>query len=254
MKILAPTSCPSCDSLLTYRNDILYCLNEACEAKSSKKVEHFAKTLKIKGLGPNTIQKLELNSINDIYDIDLIYINVFLKSEKLAIKLFEEIENSKHTQLETLLPAFGIPLIGKTAADKLSQVCKSIHDIDSITCKSAGLGAKATENLMKWIKEEFYKYANLPFSFEFSNKPKTTNKGVICISGKLNSFKTKSEASIILNELGFVVKSSVTKDTTILVNESGKETDKTRKARESGILIVTNLKQFIEEENNNDCP
>src|SRR5690348_1165812 len=122
MKIEPPTNCPSCDSLLINRNDILYCQNSECGATAAKRVEHFAKTLKIKGLGPSTIEKLLLNNINEIYEIDLAYMIFYLKSEKLAIKLFDEIEKSKQTQLNTLLPAFGIPLIGKTAADKLSKV------------------------------------------------------------------------------------------------------------------------------------
>jgi NAD-dependent DNA ligase len=48
-----------------------------------------------------------------------------------------------------------------------------------------------------------------------------------------------------LEKLGFTVKSSITKDVTILVNESGRETTKTQKAKQSGIIIVTDLKQFI---------
>jgi NAD-dependent DNA ligase len=249
MKIEPPKNCPSCNSELVLRNDTLYCVNSNCAATSSKRVEHFAKTLKIKGLGPATIEKLELNDINEIYEIDLAYLLLFLKSEKIAIKLFEEIEKSKQTQLNTLLPAFGIPLIGKTAADKLSKVCLSIYDINEQVCKSAGLGEKATKNLTDWLVSDFVnKYIDLPFSFEFEQQPKAIgNKGTICISGKLNSFKTKAEAANVLEALGYTVKDSMTKDVTILVNESGRETDKTRKARDSGIQIVTNLKQFIGE-------
>lgn len=248
MKIQPPSHCPSCNSELIQRNDILYCVNTDCSATSQKRVEHFAKTLKIKGLGPATIDKLELNRINDIYELDIAYLILFLKSEKMSLKLFEEIQKSKQTQLNTLLPAFGIPLIGKSAANKLSKVCSSIFDIDEETCKIAGLGQKATNNLIKWIDEEFVKYEHLPFSFEFETQPKVqSTKGVICISGKLNSYKSKAEATSVLESLGYKVKSSMTKDVTILVNESGRETDKTKKARDSGIEIVTNLTNLIGE-------
>ena len=47
-EILIPTHCPACNAELTWRNDILYCENSnLCPAQSTKKVEHFAKTLKI---------------------------------------------------------------------------------------------------------------------------------------------------------------------------------------------------------------
>lgn len=248
--IKPPTNCPSCNHLLEWSNDTLYCRSPDCGAQGAKRVEHFAKTLKIKGLGPSAIEKLNINSIEEIYELDIAYLTVCLSSAKLAVKLFTEIQNSEHEPLNTVLPAFGISLIGKTASDKLSKVCDSIFDIDHKTCKAAGLGDKATSNLIAWLESDFDKYSHLPFSFEFE-KSKTTSsdRGTICITGKLSSFKTKAEAAKILTELGFKIKDSLTKDVTILVNESGRETDKTLKARESGVIIITDLKSYIGELN-----
>ena len=65
--ITAPSTCPSCGHSLEWENQLLYCRNPACGDQSSKKIEHFGKTLKIKGLGPATIESLVLESINDIY-------------------------------------------------------------------------------------------------------------------------------------------------------------------------------------------
>lgn len=245
--IEAPTNCPSCNSLLEWSNDLLYCRNSECGSSLRKKIEHFASTLKIKGLGPSTIQKLNLISILDIYSISLEELVDNLGSEKIAVKLYEEINQSKNRSLNAVLPAFGIPLIGKTATDKLSKVCDDIFEITAETCKEAGLGEKATYNLITWLDTE-EEYLYLPFTYKFDKaSPTNTNSstGVVCISGKLNSFSTKQEAQVELERLGYVVKSSMTKDVTILVNESGRETSKTQKARDSGVLIVTDLKKFI---------
>jgi len=46
--------------------------------------------------------------------------------------------------------------------------------------------------------------------------------------------------------LGYIVKSNLTKDVTILVNESGIESAKTKQARESGIEIITDLQSYLE--------
>lgn len=243
--IIAPSNCPSCNSLLQWSNDQLYCRNSDCGVLLRKKVEHFASTMKIKGLGPSTIEKLNLSSIFDIYFLEEDEISKAVGSEKVAVKLIDEIEISKTKSLNVVLPAFGIPLIGKTATDKLSKVCSDIEDIDEDTCKLAGLGEKATSNLLNWLEtEDFYTF--LPFDLKFE-KPTTSriSRGVVCISGKLNSYSTKQQAQEDLERLGFTVKSSLTKDVTILVNESGKETSKTQKARESGVQIVTNLNEFI---------
>jgi len=247
-KIQAPSNCPSCNSTLEWVNHLLYCRNAQCASQASKKIEHFAKTLKIKGLGPATITRLGLDDISDIYALNEDQIVERLDSETLGSKLFIEIQNSKAASLDVVLPAFSIPLIGKTIAQKLSSVVKHILEIDSTSCQKAGLGPKATESLTAWLESVFPQYRALPFSFEFSTQASTsTRKGCVCISGKLKSFKTKAEAEQKLAELGYEVKSNITKDVTILVNESGVESAKTQKARESGITIIENLLDFIGE-------
>ena len=245
--ITAPSTCPSCGSKLELSFPLLYCRNPSCGDQSSKKIEHFAKTLKIKGLGPAAINSLVLESINDIYALTKHEIIDLLGSQKLGEKLFTEIENSTKAPLNILLAAFSIRLIGKTASEKLSAVCESIHDINEDSCAEAGLGPKATESLLDWIEEE-YPLLELPHSFAFDS-PKVRTGGVVCISGKLKSFGTKAQATEALEQHGYTVKSSVTKDVTILVNESGGESQKTTYARESGVTIVENLLDFLGETN-----
>ena len=76
--------------------------------------------------------------------------------------------------------------------------------------------------------------------------PALMDKGVVCITGKLKSFKTKGQAGTALVNLGYTVKSSLTKDVTLLVNESGIESAKTKQARESGVEIITDLQSYLE--------
>ena len=246
--IEAPTVCPSCSSVLEEVNHLLYCRNPQCGEKSLKLIEHFAKTLKIKGLGPATIKKLNIVSLEELYELSFDDIAEALSSDRLAVKLVDELQRSRSAPLNVLLPAFSIPLIGKSAAEKLSRVCKDIEEIDYDLCRKAGLGDKASSNLTSWIEDEFYYVSLLPFDFQFDS-PRVVEvaKGTVCISGKLSSFKTKAEANAKLQELGYVTKSSLTKDVTILVNESGVESAKTKKARESGVEIITNLLDFIGE-------
>lgn len=246
--IQAPKNCPSCSSELVWKNHILYCQNANCICQVAKKVEHFAKTLKIKGLGPAAVSKLALESFDEIYNIDEEYIAKALNSKKLAMKLKAEIDNSKKVSLNQLLPAFSIRLIGRTAASKLSYVCNDITEIDEETCAEAGLGPKATANLMAWLSNIYPQISELPFSFAFEKvKKQSSVTGYVCLTGKLKSFKTKAEATAALMQKGYIVKGTLTKQVTILVNESGVESSKTKQARESGVTIITNLYDFIGE-------
>ena len=247
--IQAPEFCPSCGNTLEWKNDLLYCVNSLCAEQLQKRIEHFAKTLKIKGLGPKSIEKLDISSFHEIYNLDYNTCKYALASEKLAKKLVVEIDHSKKSSLNVLLPAFSIPLIGKTAAQKLSTKISDLSELTADKCKEAGLGPKATEHLINWYFDEFLSsLIKLPFDFSFEKEDRTrVLKGTVCISGKLKSFTTKADATAALVRKGYVVKSTITKDVTILVNESGIESAKTKQAQEKGIQIVTNLLNFLGE-------
>ena len=244
--IQAPTNCPSCGSLLDVVNNLLFCRNTSCGSQTLKKIEHFAKTLKIKGLGPRAIQKLRVTTSQELYSLTLEEFVQLLESEKIGVKVFEEVQKSRGVPMNVVLPALSIPLIGNTAAKKLSAVCDGLGDIEPETCAEAGLGPKATENLLQYLLEHGHELFAHPFSFKFEKPIAVANKGVVCISGKLKSYKTKSEASEILQQQGYTVKGSLTRDVTILVNESGIESAKTKQARDKGIKIINNLLDFLE--------
>jgi DNA ligase (NAD+) len=246
-EILPPTNCPSCDSELEWVNDSLYCRSPYCSAQGLKSVEHFAKTMKIKGLGPASISKMEWHCPSDIYLTPRESILASLGSELVTNKLQGQIMNSRNAPLEFLLPAFGIPLIGNTATRKLSEIINHISQINADTCERAGLGPKATSSLLDWIENSFpYFHEVMPHSWEFSGSPMLASKGAVCISGRLKSFKSKADATTALNAAGYEVKTSLTKQVDFLINEGEVESAKTRQARDTGVTIVTDLRSFLE--------
>ncbi len=250
MKIAIPTHCPCCEYPLELVNDQLFCRNTACSAQLGKKLEHFCKTLGIKGMGAKTIEKLQLSDITELYYLELDDIAEALGSQKLAEKLFSEINNSRSADLTTILPAFSIPLFGNTASQKLTKVVNSVDEITHETCKQAGLGDKVTNNLISWLETDFREMREfLPFSFTTNNnKPVANATGkTVCITGKLHSYKTKAMAHEALTAAGYRVVESVTKTLDYLVDEENKGSSKRTKADQLGIEIITNLPQFLKE-------
>ena len=248
-QIIIPTHCPACNTVLDIVNDQLFCRNIDCPAKSSKRIEHFVKTLGIKGLGKATVEKLDLQDYHEVYSFTEEELITLLDSEKLGAKLFAEIENSKSADLTTLLPAFSIPLIGRSASNKLTKQVSNISEITYQKCIDSGLGPKAASNLMDWLVNQFHsnEYYELPFSFS-CEKPKVGyTKGVVCITGKLKSYPTKAAAQKVLQSHGFATKDNLTKDVTLLLNESGIESAKTNKAQQMNVKIYNNIKILIEE-------
>jgi len=249
MRIEIPTECPCCNYPLELVNDQLFCRNTACSAQLNKKVEHFCKTLGIKGMGSRTVEKLGLSDITELFYLDAEQVVESLGSEKVALKLLDEIERSKSADLATVIVSFSIPLVGSTASKKLCEVVTSVDEISYDTCKQAGLGDKVTQNLVAWLETDFQEMREfLPFSFK-SQKNSNTNSSqkTICITGKLSSYKTKSEAYKSLEEAGYTPVESVTKATDYLVDEEDKGSSKRKKAESLGITIITNLNNFLKE-------
>ena len=250
MKITIPTHCPCCDYPLELVNDQLFCRNQACSAQLDKKIEHFCKTLGIKGMGPRAIEKLQLADITEIYYMDVDQVTEALGSERVATKLMAEIDKSRGADLQQVLPAFSIPLFGNTAATKLCSVIQSIDDVTFEKCKEAGLGDKVSQNLISWLQTDFQEIREfMPFSWKVSRQVQTPSADAksVCITGKLQSFKTKAEAYAALTAAGFRPVESVTKTTSYLVDEDNKGSSKRTKADQLGIEIIQNLNQFLKE-------
>jgi DNA ligase (NAD+) len=246
MRIEIPTHCPCCDYKLEFVNDQLFCRNTACSAQLNKKLEHFAKVLGIKGLGPKTIEKIGFSDIIEIFYIEEDELAKAV-GKTVAAKLISEIERAKSASLAEVLASFSIPLVGGTASDKIAAHVSSIEEITREKCREAGLGEKVTENLVSWIETDFQDMKQfLPFSFKSTKISDTSNNGVICITGKLKTFKTKAEATLAIEAAGFKVSESVTKATDYLVDEDNKGSTKRTKAESLGIPIIPNLKEFLE--------
>jgi DNA ligase (NAD+) len=247
MKIEIPTTCPCCEYPLELVKDQLFCRNTACSAQLLKKVENFAKVLGIKGLGPKAVEKLNLNDLVELFYLDIDSICCDLGTA-VGTKIFNEIQRAKGASLETVIAAFSIPLVGGTAAKKIATVVSDIREITQETCQRAGLGAKVTENLLNWVTTDYQEMKEfLPFDFKSGNKV-TVNVDAkkVCITGKLKSYKKKSDAEGALTAAGFTLVDSVTKTTDYLVDEEGKGSSKRDKAESYGITIITDLNDLLQ--------
>jgi NAD-dependent DNA ligase len=242
-----PKNCPACSSLLETVNEQLFCRNKACPAQLAKKLEHFCKVLGIKGLGPKTLEKLDLTELFDVFTLDEQQLSTALGSTVVAKKLLTEIDKAKHVSLSTVLESFAIPLLGSTASKKLATVVASVDEINNETCLKAGLGPTVTKNLMDWLESD-YNYIKDSMPFVFTKESAIVSSGkTVCITGKLKSFKTKADAEAALRMHGLEPVSSVTKGTNYLVDETSANSSKRQQAEKYNIPIIDNLTNFLKD-------
>ncbi|WDR22207.1 DNA ligase [Salmonella phage vB_SenS_UTK0009] len=258
MKIEIPTQCPSCGSKLDLVNGQLFCRNKSnCPAQSSKLIENFCTKMKLKGFGPKTIEKLELTKISELFYLteeDL----VRAVGSKVAAKLISELNTKVRGDIDfgSVLGSLGIPLIGEVAAKKLSQNCTSFHDV-----KADG---KAGENYKTWLNSPQGKdVIELPWKFSTGIRGAKAdiiitddlvaqpNGITVCITGSLQDFANRTDATNYLESLGYTVKKSVTKDVKYLIceDESKRSSSSYKKAETNGIEILS-IKELLEKNNN----
>lgn len=249
-KIIPPTNCPSCDSVLELVNSQLFCRSFFCPAKSLKKIEHFAKTMKIKGLGQKTIEKLSfLEDISDIYELNAQNL-VPVVGEKIAEKLLQEIEKSKTVDLATFIAAFSIPLFGSTAASSLSKIdFEYLEEVTYKDLRSVGIGDKAACNFIDWLQEEWVdKYCNLPVKFLKSSKSPASALGTVVITGTFS--ESRNVLGNTLSQYGFDIKDSISSKTKfLLVGESKGISSKVKKAEQLNIMIVYSVEELLQKAN-----
>ena len=230
------SNCPSCGTLLERVKDQLFCRNSNCAAQSSKAVEHYAKIMKIKGLGPKTVESLNLTEPREIYEPETQQKAETILGQKLASKLIAEIEKSKEVNFEVFLEAMGIPHIGNGRAKKLAEHVNSIEEINAESCNKAGLGPVATSSILGWVKAQTFNKP-MPITFKCKVAKKQTDIKV-CITGKLSGY-TKAKAADLLSSLNIATVNSVTKDTTYLICDKPKGSAKEKKAEALGIEILS---------------
>jgi len=240
MEINIPTQCPECNSDLVLVKDQLFCKNSTCTAKTSKKLLHYVKTMKVMGLGEKTLEKLEVSTIPDLYDLSEYYL-IDKLGEKIGTKIHNEIKNSTKSTLSKFLSSMSIPLIGKTASEKIEQVISSLDNINEDVCKKAGLGPKATENLMDWYTTEYDNIKTIPIEFDEAN---AVESGLaVCISGKIPGY-TKATLKEFLADFNVHVSENVTKGLDYLITEES-NTSKVKKAEQYNIKIIS-FDKFME--------
>lgn len=259
--ILFPNSCPECGEKLNREEIVARCENKSCPARHRESLIHFAKSLKIDGLGESTIDallKLDLiHSPADFWKLDqfdLIQLPgfKFKKVENLLLSL----EDKKELQLSKILAGLGIRLIGNENAKLIAaffqhkfgelplpiwfQTAQKVplEELQNID----GVGEKVANKLYDWLHSEQTKqliddFSNagitLLWKKEINNGKLNGTKFVI--TGSFTNF-SRDELKKIITDNGGKILSAISRNCNVLL--AGEKTgSKLKKAEELGIEI-----------------
>ena len=259
--LFIPTECPIChkETIVKQENDskVLFCNNPSCEGKLLNRLDHFCskKGLDIKGLSKATLEKLmDWGWLNTYQDIFLLYqykdkwINKSGFGEASVNKILNAIEEAKNTTLDRIIAAAGIPEIGSRVAKDLSNHYNSWNDFrnEKDFLQYDGIGEVMNNNLLTFNYDDL----NLDYtinrflSIKNENKNdenvKTLDGKTFCITGKVHTFRNRSELQKDIESKGGRVVSSMSSKVDYLINNDNASTSaKNIAAQKAGIPIIT---------------
>jgi DNA ligase (NAD+) len=202
---------------------------------TSKVLEHFIKTIDIKGLGPASVKKMGLIHPVDIFEDqnwDLLGAN--------GVKVEAEIERTKTKPYDIVLASLGIPGVGRSAAKLIISKIPAFRNLRDIeTTEIKGIGPSTVDSVLSWLDENEDWVTTLPLQLEQNvtvEETVGTPSRKICITGKLDM--TRGDLADRLESKGFKLTSTVTKDCYALITGGDTTSSKYKRAVTLGITII----------------
>ena len=263
-KLPIPEHCPACHEETKIVQDkeakMLYCENPHCPAKRIKQFALFVSrdALNIEGLSEMTLEKFIgkgfIQEFPDLFSLEehkeeIIAMEGF--GQKSYDKLIENAEKARETSLARLLYGLGIGGIGASNARVLSEAFHEdaeelsraeLSEVVSIK----GIGPILGESIVRYFKDEencrlFRKLLSILHLHKEERAENAALSGkVFVITGSLAHFQNRKELEEEIRKAGASTASSVSKNTSYLINNDKNSTSsKNKKAQELGIPILS---------------
>lgn len=259
-----PDICPACgqEAKVIRENEVeaLYCMNPECAAKKIKAFTLFVSrdAMNIDGLSEATLEKFIargfIHNFGDIFEIgryreEIIEMEGF--GQKSFDNLMESLEKAKETTLAKVIYSLGIANIGLSNA---KVICRHFdNDLEAIRKADLeevsaidGIGPVIARNLVEYFQKAENNQKldqlmqHLHIQKDVLQKEQIFTGMNFVITGSLEHFSNRSEAKNLIESLGGKVTGSVTGKTTYLINnDTASNSLKNKKARELGVLILS---------------
>lgn len=263
-----PDCCPVCSkpTRIMAENGVrtLHCVNDECPAKKIMQFTHFVgrDAMNIEGLSKATLEKLIdeklIVELADLFHLER-YRNEIIQMEGFGEKSFQNllasIEKARSVSLPKFIYSLGIPNVGLSNAKlicryfggELEKVLQA--KVDEMV-EISGIGEVIAESVTSFFgKQENKKLVEdllleITFLKEDESGEKFSGKTFV-ITGSVEQFANRKELKEYIEKQGGKVTGSVTAKTDYLINNDNLSgSSKNKKAKELGILIITE-KEFL---------
>lgn len=244
-----PDSCPSCSSELARDGAFTRCTNYDCESAVTARLRHWVETLKIDGIGTETVDELVrigITTPNDLYFVSKEELMKMPKTgSRKAQKILDGIAKSYNEPAHLALAGLGIHRMGKRASEKVlvapyQNISDVLLDVQGFANHVASIVGDATADaFLEWTENP----ANITALHNIRTWLTLQNKSASGTLGGMSfvvtgSFAIKrSDIESLIKQNGGDVKSSVSGTTDYLI--AGENAgSKLEKAQAKGVTII----------------
>ncbi len=249
-----PEECPECESELVEEDIRLVCNNKDCDGQIYEKILYFIQKVGIEDLSTKRLEEMIrvglIKKIPDLYKLELEDFLILDKvKDKLANKMFSEIQKSKDVDLIIFLGALGIKGGANNKCEKIiraghNSMAKILELTIETLCEVELFAERSSteflnslntkHDLIQDLKDVGFKLSDI--KIDRSNYGELENKK-ICITGTLT--RPRVEIKKMITSVGGKVVTSVSKNTDyLLTNEKDSSSSKSKKAKELGVKII----------------
>ena len=255
-KFTYPKACPSCGNDLKIEDIWLFCDNETCPTKVKEEILNYVHKAGIDDLSDKRLDELInkglVESIPDLYRLKLEDFLLLEKvKDKLAGKMFENIQKTKQQNLAQFISAIGVEGVSIAKSEKIiAQGYNTLEKFMNITLEKMldieGFAEKSSQSILQSLKnkkelvEELVSVGVVVKSDEVVTGEGPLSGLKFCITGELSQPRPQIEKLIKQN--GGVI-AGVSKNLNFLVtNEEASTSSKYVKAQALGISIINEKK------------
>lgn len=231
-------NCPVCNTPLTYKDPLHFCLNPLCPARHEEALIHFSSrgAMDIEGLGERNVEiffeKGLLKTIPDIYKLYthremLLTLDGF--GEKSIDKLILAIEESKQKSLEKLIFGLGIKELGTKTSKLLAKRFESLDNLMKVSLDELleikDIGPVAAHSIIDYFaepanKELISELISLGLNTNYLGAKTTQDSPfygkTVVITGKFEKY-SRDQLTMILEDKGAKVSGSVSAKTDYVI-------------------------------------
>ena len=254
-----PDKCPFCEGPLSIEGRAVICTNEECEGKTFQVIKNWVRKLDIKHIGDTILQALYdlemVASIPDLYDLTVdslkaVKVGNGILGKSMAEKIMAEIDKTREIPCDLFMGSVSVKFLGRSMAGHIGlshpNEYFSISEEDLASKENMGVNKAAMMIESLKVRREMIERIMSKVAIVQPKKVVVESSKFSGMAVVFTGVRPTNEEKEFFESNGGVIKDSVSKNATHLIQKSAEsESSKSKKARDLGLKVI-GYQEFVQ--------